>query len=50
MVFPKVTNGFCPDWEKDPCWIRSATGADRLTGQSALAAVRDMVDGKFAIA
>lgn len=39
VVFRKVTNGF-----------RSVTGTARLQGKSALQAMRELVDGKFAVA
>jgi len=51
VVFRKVTNGFRSDWGAQiHAGYRSVTGTARLSGQSALAAVRDLVDGKFALA
>jgi transposase len=50
-VFHKVTNGFRSDWGAQVhAGYRSVTGTARLTGKSALAAVRDLVDGGFAVA
>jgi len=51
VVFHKVTNGFRSDWGAQiHAGYRFVTGIARLTDQSALAAVRDLVDGKFAVA
>ena len=51
VVFRKVTNGFRSDWGAQiHAGYRSVTGTARLSGQSALSAIRDLVDGKFAIA
>jgi transposase len=51
VVFRKVTNGFRSDWGAQiHAGYRSVTGTARLTGKSALDAIRDLVDGKFALA
>lgn len=51
VVFRKVTNGFRSDWGAQiHAGYRSVTGTARLTGKSALHAIRDLVDGNFAIA
>jgi hypothetical protein len=51
VVFRKVTDGFRSDWGAQiHAGYRSVTGTARLSGKSALAAVRDLVDGKFAVA
>jgi len=51
VVFRKVTNGFRSDWGAQiHAGYRSVTGTARISGQSALAAVRDLVDGTFAVA
>ncbi len=51
VVFRKVTNGFRSDWGAQiHAGYRSITGTARLSGKSALAAVRDLVDGTFSIA
>jgi transposase len=51
VVFRKVTNGFRSDWGAQiHAGYRSITGTARLSGQSALGAIRDLVVGKFAIA
>ena len=51
VVFRKVTNGFRSDWgaQIHPGY-RSVTGTARTAGQTALAAIRNLVDGKLAIA
>jgi transposase len=50
VVFRKVTNGFRSDWGAQiHAGYRSATGTARLTGKSALDAIRDLIDGKFAL-
>lgn len=49
VVFRKVTNGFRSDWGAQiHAGYRSVTGTARLSGQSALSAIRDLVDGRFA--
>jgi transposase len=51
VVFRKVTNGFRSDWGAQiHAGYRSVTGTARLSGKSSLAAVRDLGDGKFAVA
>lgn len=51
VVFRKVTNGFRSDWGAQiHAGYRSVTGTARLKGQTALEAVRDFIDGKFAVA
>lgn len=51
VVFRKVTNGFRSDWGAQiHAGYRSVTGTARLKGQPALDAVRDLVNGKFAVA
>ncbi len=51
VVFRKVTNGFRSDWGAQiHAGYRSVTGTARLHGKSALQAVRELVDGKFALA
>ena len=51
VVFRKVTNGFRSDWGAQiHAGYRSITGTARLSGKSALAAVRELVDGKFSVA
>lgn len=51
VVFRKVTNGFRSDWGAQiHAGYRSVTGTARLSGQSALGAIRDLVDGNFALA
>lgn len=51
VVFRKVTNGFRSDWGAQiHAGYRSVTGTARLSGQSALSAIRDLVDGRFAVA
>jgi transposase len=48
VVFRKVTNGFQSDWGAQiHAGYRSVTGTARLSGQSALNAIRDLVDGCF---
>jgi len=50
-VFRKVTNGFRSEWGAQiHAGYRSVTGIARLSGQSALGAIRDLVDGNFAVA
>jgi len=50
-VFRKVTNGLSSDWGAQiHAGYRSVTGTARLQGQSALRAIRDLVDGNFAVA
>lgn len=51
VVFRKVTNGFRSDWGAQiHAGYRSVTGTARLNGKSALAAIRELVDGTFAVA
>lgn len=51
VVFRKVTNGFRSDWGAQiHAGYRSVTGTARLSGQSALSAIRNLVDGNFAVA
>ena len=51
VVFRKVTNGFRSDWGAQiHAGYRSVTGTARLSGQSALSAIRDLVQGRFAVA
>ena len=51
VVFRKVTGGFRSDWGAGiHAGYRSVTGTARLKGQSALAAIRDLVDSRFAVA
>jgi transposase len=51
VVFRKVTNGFRSDWGAQiHAGYRSITGTARLHGKSALQAVRELVDGTFAVA
>lgn len=51
VVFRKVTNGFRSDWGAQiHAGYRSVTGTARLSDQSALSAIRDLVDGRFAVA
>jgi len=51
VVFRKVTNGFRSDWGAQiHAGYRSVTGTARLSGKSALGAIRDLVDGNFALA
>jgi transposase len=51
VVCRKVTNGFRSDWGAQiHAGYRSVTGTDRLSGKSALVAIRELVDGRFAVA
>lgn len=51
VVFRKVTNGFRSDWGSQiHAGYRSVTGTARLSGKSVLDAIRDLVDGNFAVA
>jgi transposase len=51
VVFRKVTNGFRSDWGAQiHAGYRSVTGTARLSGQPALGAIRDLVDGNFVVA
>jgi transposase len=51
VVFRKVTNGFRSDWGAQiHAGYRSVTGTARIAGQTALAAIQNLVDGKFAVA
>lgn len=51
VVFRKVTNGFRSDWGAQIyVGYRSFTGTARLSGQSALSAIHDLVEGRFTVA
>ena len=51
VVFRKVTNGFRSDWGAQiHAGYRSVTGTARLSGKTALGAIRELVDGNFAVA
>ena len=51
VVFRKVTNGFRSDWGAQiHAGYRSVTGTARLKGTPAFAAIRDLIDGNFAVA
>jgi transposase len=51
VVFRKVTNGFRSDWGAQiHAGYRSITGTARLSGDTSLKAVRDLIDGNFALA
>jgi transposase len=51
VVFRKVTNGFRSDWGAQiHAGYRSVTGTARLSGKSALVAIRELVDGRFVVA
>lgn len=51
VVFRKVTNGFRSDWGAQiHAEYRSVTGTARLSGKSALIAIRELVDGRFVVA
>ena len=51
VVFRKVTNGFRSDWGAQiHAGYRSVTGTARLNGKPAFAAIRELIDGHFAIA
>jgi transposase len=51
VVFRKVTNGFRSEWgARIHAGYRSVTGTARLKGQPAFAAIRDLIDGNFALA
>jgi transposase len=50
VVFRKVTNGFRSDWGAQiHAGYRSVTGTARLSGKSALSAIRELVDGRFVV-
>lgn len=50
VVFRKVTNGFRSDWGAQiHAGYRSVTGTARLSGKSALSAIRNLVEGRFAV-
>lgn len=50
-MFRKVTGGFRSDWGAGiHSGNDSVTGTARLRGQSAPGAIRDLVDGSFAVA
>jgi len=50
VVFRKVTGGFRSDWGAQiHAGYRSVTGTARLKGQPAFAAIRDLIDGNFAV-
>jgi transposase len=51
VVFRKVTNGFRSDCGAQiHAGYRSITGTARLSGDTSLKAVRDLIDGNFALA
>jgi transposase len=51
VIFRKVTNGFRSDWGSQVhAGYRSVTGTAKLKGQAPLAAMRDLVNGTFALA
>lgn len=51
VIFRKVTNGFRSEWGPGiHAGYRSVTGTARRQGQSAWTAIRDLIDGTFAIA
>ena len=51
VVFRKVTNGFRSDWGAQiHAGYRSVTGTARLKGKPAFEAIRDLIDGNFALA
>ncbi|MBP2307475.1 IS66 family transposase [Azospirillum melinis] len=51
VIFRKVTNGFRAEWGPGiHAGYRSVTGTARRQGQSAWTAIRDLVDGTFAVA
>ncbi|KHS41660.1 Transposase IS66 family protein [Novosphingobium subterraneum] len=51
VVFRKVSNGLGSDWGAQiHTGYHSVTGTARLSGQSALSAICDLVDGRFAVA
>jgi transposase len=51
VVFRKVTNGFRSDWGAEVhAGYRSITGTARLHGKSAIEAIRELTEGRFAIA
>ena len=50
VVFRKVTGGFRSEWGAGiHAGYRSVNGTARLQGQSALAAIRNLVDDSFAV-
>jgi transposase len=51
VVFRKVTNGFRSDWGAEVhAGYRSVTGTARLHGKSAIDAIRDLTEGRLALA
>ncbi|WP_264813489.1 IS66 family transposase, partial [Gluconacetobacter sacchari] len=51
VVFRKVTNGFRSEWGAQiHAGYRSVTGTARISGQTALSAIRSLVDGTFVVA
>ena len=51
VVFRKVTNGFRSDWGAEVhAGYRSITGTARLQGKSAIEAIRELTEGRFALA
>ncbi|HEV2677523.1 MAG TPA: IS66 family transposase [Aliidongia sp.] len=51
VIFRKVTNGFRSDWGAQiHAGYRSVTGTARINGKPAFDAIRDLIDGKFALA
>lgn len=50
VIFRKVTNGFRSDWGSQiHAGYRSVTGTARLKGQAPLDAIRDLIQGNFAL-
>jgi transposase len=50
VIFRKVTNGFRSDWGAQiHAGYRSVTGTARINGKQAFDAIRDLIDGKFAV-
>ncbi|GGI78857.1 hypothetical protein GCM10007973_14400 [Polymorphobacter multimanifer] len=51
VVFRKVTNGFRSDWGAEVhAGYRSITCTARLYGKSAIEAIRELTEGRFALA
>jgi transposase len=51
VVFRKVTNDFRSEWGAQVhAGYRSVTGTARLNGKPALNAIRELIDGNFALA
>jgi len=50
-IFRKVIGGFRSDWGAQiHAGYRSVTGTARINGKQAIDAIRDLIDGKFAVA